>query len=289
LGIFDFVFTIHGSIACCCTPPRPQGSSAEMNHQSIRPLPIPVPTPFRIIAHRGASAYAPENTLSAFTLAEQIGVLEVELDTQLTTDGVVALCHDLTLARYGHGERMVEEMTWRALAELDMGSWFSPFLYGGEPMLSLEQLFVHFGDRFLYHVELKGRASALPAAVYALIDRFGLAQSCFVTSFAYDALVSMRRESAALRLGWLVEIVDEEVLARAEAIHLYQLCPCAGDVTAEMVSAARTVVPEVRAWGVNGESVRQQSAEIITLIDRIVEAGCDGMTINWPDWAAISI
>jgi glycerophosphoryl diester phosphodiesterase len=258
-----------------------------MNRQPIRPLPIPVPPSFRIIAHRGASAYAPENSLSAFALAERMGVLEVELDTQLTVDGIVALCHDRTLARYGHGDLIVEEMDWRTLAGLDMGSWFSPFLYGDERMLSLEQLFARFGERLLYHVELKGHASALPAAVYALIDKFDLAQSCFVTSFAYDALVSMRRESADLRLGWLVETIDGEVMAKAAAINLYQLCPHAGVVTAEMVSAALTVVPEVRAWGVNSESVREQSAEIITLIDRIVEVGCDGMTINWPDWATI--
>jgi glycerophosphoryl diester phosphodiesterase len=255
-----------------------------MSHHPIHPLPIPVPPSFQIIAHRGASAYAPENTQAAFVLAERMGVLEVELDTQLTVDGVVALCHDLTLARYGHGDQRVEEMSWRALVELDMGSWFSPFLYGGEPMLSLDQLFAHFGDRFLYHVELKGHAPALPAAVYGRIERFGLAQSCFVTSFAYDALVSMRRESAELRLGWLVESIDDEVLTKAEAINLYQLCPRAEPVTAQMVSRARSVVQEVRAWGVNSESVRYQSADVIALIDRIVEAGCDGMTINWPDW-----
>ena len=62
-------------------------------------LPMPVPADFRIIAHRGASAYAPENTRAAFDLALQMGVTEVELDAQLTTDGVVALCHDETLAR----------------------------------------------------------------------------------------------------------------------------------------------------------------------------------------------
>jgi glycerophosphoryl diester phosphodiesterase len=258
-----------------------------MSPLPIRSLPIPVPPSFRIIAHRGASAYAPENTQAAFALAERMGVRDVELDTQLTTDGVIALCHDRTLARYGHGDLIVEEMDWRALAGLDMGCWFSPFLYGDERMLSLEQLFAHFGDRLLYHVELKGHASALPAAVYALIDRLDLAKSCFVTSFAYDALVSMRRESVDLRLGWLVETIDDEVLAKAVAINLHQLCPRADVVTAEMVSAARTVVPEVRAWGVNSESVRQQSTEIIALVDRIVEAGCDGMTINWPDWVAI--
>lgn len=255
-----------------------------MNPNPIRSLPIPVPANFRIIAHRGASAYAPENTLPAFELAERMGVREVELDTQLTTDGVIVLCHDGTLARYGHGGRVVEEMDWPTLAGLDMGSWFSPFLYGGEHMMSLEQLFAHFGDRLIYHIEIKGRSPVLPAAVHALIERFGLAQSSFITSFSYEALVAMRRESADLRLGWLIDGIDDESLARAEAIHLHQLCPRAATVTAPMVNAARGVVPEVRAWGINGDHVSRQSAEIIALIDRVLDIGCDGMTINWPDW-----
>ena len=60
-------------------------------------LPIPVPPDFRIIAHRGASAYAPENTKPAFGFAQRMGISEVELDTQLSADGMVVLCHDLTL------------------------------------------------------------------------------------------------------------------------------------------------------------------------------------------------
>ena len=85
-------------------------------------LPIPVPPAFRIIAHRGASAYAPENSMAAFALAQKMGIREIELDTQLTPDGVVALCHDRTLARYGHGAQAVEEMNWADLAALDMGA-----------------------------------------------------------------------------------------------------------------------------------------------------------------------
>jgi glycerophosphoryl diester phosphodiesterase len=253
---------------------------------TIRPLPIAVPAPFRIIAHRGASAYAPENTLAAFALAQQMGVREVELDTQLTTDGMVALCHDTTLARFGHGAQVVEEMAWSDLADLDMGSWFSPFLYGGERMVHLGQLFQRFGRGLIYHIELKGQTPGLAAAVHALINEFDLASSCFVTSFSYDLLVAMRQESADLRLGWLVREIDEDMLAKAAAIDLYQLCPQAKNVTPIMVAAARSVMTEVRAWGLLGERINTQAADIISLIEQVLESGCDGMTINWPDWVS---
>ena len=249
-------------------------------------LPIVVPPQFRIIAHRGASAYAPENTMAAFELAARMGVTEVELDVQLTQDGQLALCHDTTLDRYGHGPRVVEEMTWPELAAQDMGSWFSPFLYGGEPMIRLNDLFTRFGADLTYHVELKGRAPGLAAATHRVITRFGLAGRCIVTSFSFDALAAMRAQSATMRLGWLVQQIDADSMDRARELDLYQLCPDAAHVTPEMVPRARAVVAEVRTWGLLGADVRNQAATVQALIRRTVDAGCDGMTINWPDWVA---
>jgi glycerophosphoryl diester phosphodiesterase len=247
-------------------------------------LPIPVPPGFRIIAHRGASAYAPENSEAAFQLALEMGVMQVELDTQLTRDGVVALCHDSTLERYGHGPQVVEELTWAQLAALDMGSWFSPYLYGGTRMLTLADLFARYGDRLIYHVEIKGKAPGLPAAVARLIGEYALAEHCFVTSFAYTSLEEMHRVAPHLRLGWLVRNMDANTLAQAQALGLYQFCPVAGAASAAAVAKARSVAPEVRAWGLSGQNAGQQAAEVQALIYQVLEAGCDGMTINWPDW-----
>ncbi|HXF60794.1 MAG TPA: glycerophosphodiester phosphodiesterase family protein [Caldilineaceae bacterium] len=247
-------------------------------------LPIEVPPHFRIIAHRGASAYAPENTAPAFTLAQRMGVTEVELDTQLTVDGEIVLCHDGTLARYGHSTQVVERLRWEELAALDMGAWFSPFLYGGTRMMTLRDLLAGYGDSFVYHVELKGKASGLPAAVHAAIRAHRLWDRCIITSFRFEALAAMRQINATARLGWLVREIDAETIAKARDLALFQLCPFAGTVTPAQVAAARQVTPEVRAWGLNGETVAGQAAEVITLIRRVLEAGCDGMTINWPDW-----
>ncbi|MEZ4714051.1 MAG: glycerophosphodiester phosphodiesterase [Caldilineaceae bacterium] len=247
-------------------------------------LPIPVPPHFRIIAHRGASAYAPENTRPAFQLALDMSVTEVELDTRLTADGVIALSHDNTLARYGHGEQTVEALTWAELAALDMGSWHSPHLFGGVQMLTLAQLFAEFGNRFIYHVELKGDTPDLPAAVHRLIEQYNLYDSCIITSFMVESLAAMRQISPHARLGWLIRQIDDNALQAARDLNLFQLCPMAKNVTPAMVQQARQVVPEVRAWGVNGETVASQSRDIIALIQNVLAAGCDGMTINWPDW-----
>lgn len=242
-------------------------------------LPIPVPPTFRIIAHRGASAYAPENTLAAFQLAAHMGVTEVELDTQLSRDGQVVLCHDLTLERYGHGPRPVESLPAGELLALDMGSWFSPFLFHGEPMLTLDRLFQQFHDQVVYHVEIKGHAPGLVAAVADVIAHHQLAANCIITSFHFPALAEMQRVAPHLRRGWLVGQVDEAICVQAQALNLYQLCPQAEFLTPEAVTRARQIAPEVRAWGINGAS-----SQVIHLIHRVMETGCDGMTINWPDW-----
>jgi len=257
-----------------------------MNVMTIQPLPLIVPPDFRVIAHRGASAYVPENTLAAFQLAYAMGVTEIETDVQITPDGVVVLCHDRTLARYGHGDRVVEAVPWPELAALDMGSWFSPHLHHDKRMLTLHDLFATFGDKLVYHIELKGHATpvVLAAATHQLIAAHGLQDVCLITSFAYDALQAMYQVDPTLRMGWLVPAIDGETIAKAQALALYQLCPRADLVTGEMVAQARAVVTEVRAWGLLGTTTAGQAAEVQALIRNVLAAGCDGMTINWPDW-----
>jgi glycerophosphoryl diester phosphodiesterase len=121
--------------------------------------------------------------------------------------------------------------------------------------------------------------SALPLAVYDVMRRHGLQANCIITSFSYEMLLAMAALDRDLRLGWLVREVDGDVLAQAADTRLYQLCPDARVVTPEAVALARSVAPEVRAWGLSGAH-----HEVVALIEQVVAAGCDGITINWPDW-----
>lgn len=243
--------------------------------------PFIVPPEFRIIAHRGASAYRPENTLAAFQLAAEMGITEIETDAQLTTDGQVVLCHDTTLARYGYGNQQVEAMAWPALATLDMGSWFSPYLFAGEKMITLDSLFETHQTQFTYHIELKGSAASLPRRVHETIRQFNMMPHAIITSFSYDMLVAMRQIDSTIRLAWLFRDLNDDVWRKAETLSLFQLCPLAETVEAAWVKAAHSVVPEVRVWGMRGSP-----AEVRDRIAMVVEAGCNGMTIDWPDWAS---
>ena len=242
-------------------------------------VPVVVPSGFRVIAHRGASGYAPENTLAAFRLAREMGAREVELDVRLSADGVAMLCHDDTLERYGHGTRRVEEVASRELLTLDMGSWFSSHFFAGERMATLRRLFEMFREEFVFHVEIKGASALIEREIARLIDAFGLGGRAVVTSFHLDALERMKAEAPHLRLGWLVERLDAEALGGAARAGLHQLCPSAAGLSAPDVAQAKRVVREVRAWGLSGKP-----EQVRGLIRAAVDAGCDGLTLNWPDW-----
>ena len=244
-------------------------------------LPIPVPPGFRIIAHRGASAYAPENTPAAFRLAREMGAREFETDIQLAADGVPVLCHDPSLERFGHGQLVVEDLTSADLLALDMGSWFSPHLYARERMETLDGLLAAHGREVVCHLEIKSGKPELPGLVRDAIRRHGTAANCIVTSFSLPALEAMRAVAPDLRLGWLVGKITADVCARARELALFQICPKAGEIDAEQMAMARQVVPEIRAWGVAGGP-----QQVVRLITHVLDLGCDGMTINWPDWVA---
>src|SRR5215216_7870449 len=77
-----------------------------------------------VIAHRGASAFAPENTLAAFRLAIALGADGIELDAQLSSDGQAVVIHDLRVNRTTNRTGLVENFTARELQELDAGAWF---------------------------------------------------------------------------------------------------------------------------------------------------------------------
>ncbi|MFN2146831.1 MAG: glycerophosphodiester phosphodiesterase, partial [Anaerolineales bacterium] len=113
-----------------------------------------------VIAHRGASAFAPENTLSAFTLAVKQGADAIELDAKLTADGRVVVYHDLTLDRTTSGKGKLAEKSLAELKRLDAGSFMGQE-FRGERIPTLDEVFETVGDTLLINVELTNYGSVL--------------------------------------------------------------------------------------------------------------------------------
>lgn len=138
-----------------------------------------------VIAHRGASAYAPENTLAAFCLAWVQGAQAVELDAKLSADGAVMVIHDQTVDRTTGSKGRVAELTLAQLKKLDAGSFFGP-QFKGEPIPTLDEVFAAVGQRLLINVELTNYANpfdSLVARVIQLVKKHGLEERVLFSSF----------------------------------------------------------------------------------------------------------
>ncbi|HEX2514267.1 MAG TPA: glycerophosphodiester phosphodiesterase family protein, partial [Chloroflexota bacterium] len=107
-----------------------------------------------VVAHRGASAEAPENTLAAFRLALQQGAPAVECDVHLSADGYPVVIHDETVDRTTNGKGAVGGLTRAALQGLDAGSWRGP-RFAGEPIPTLEETLELCAGRARLFIEIK--------------------------------------------------------------------------------------------------------------------------------------
>ncbi len=151
--------------------------------------------PPAIIAHRGASAHAPENTLAAFQLALEHGADGIELDAKLTSDGQVAVIHDQTVDRTTGVHGVVREMTMAQIKALDAGSFFDS-AFAGEPIPTLAEVFDVVGSRALINVEITNYTSvrdALPDKIADLVIRHHMENTVLFSSFHPLNLIRVRR------------------------------------------------------------------------------------------------
>lgn len=175
-------------------------------------VPAPVHRP-RVVAHRGNSAVAPQNTLAAFEAAWRAGADSIEIDIQLTADGHVVVIHDDTVDATTDGQGSVAGLTLDALRALDAGSWFAA-AYRGQRVPTfaevLELLVRRPGIELL--LELKGAwTTAQVRPVTAAIREAGLTGRVVGQSFWPESVAALAEADPALRRGLLVFEVPDGV------------------------------------------------------------------------------
>ena len=116
-----------------------------------------------VIAHRGASAYAPENTLASFQKAIDMKADYFELDVQLTRDGSLAVFHDREISRFSVKRTSVVDMSMIDMRKLDVGSWFGPE-FADQRVICLEEALELADDKIGVYVELKSAVDETPAS-----------------------------------------------------------------------------------------------------------------------------
>ena len=169
-----------------------------------------------ILAHRGASAYAPENTIAAFRLAHELGADGIEFDVQLTRDKIPVIIHDDTVERTTNGKGRVCDLSISEIAQLDAGTWKTND-YAGEPIPTLAQVFDALSDWIrpvgrarpcFINVELKTEyvlTDGLEQQVLNVLARYGLQDNILLSSFSPLSLHRARSINPRLRRGLLYD------------------------------------------------------------------------------------
>ena len=226
------------------------------------------------IAHRGASGYAPENTLAAFRRAISQGVTFIETDLHLTRDAHFVAIHDETVDRTTNGKGAVQQMTLAEIRRLDAGSWFASE-YSGERVPTLEEIlaFTRAHD-VVFYLELKPNSfwSGEPALISALRDSGEVARAIII-SFDPDILMKLRKMEPSMMTGLLFDGQLENPFQKAIDIGARQIAVRGDLVTPKFLETAHKRDLQVVCWTINAPAHMRLLAT----------AGVDGIMSDYPD------
>jgi glycerophosphoryl diester phosphodiesterase len=222
-----------------------------------------------VTAHRGASLYAPENTMAAFRAALDAGATYVELDVQHTRDGRIVVLHDRDFMRVGSDPRRVGELTAAELAAIDVGGRFGA-AFTGERAPLLEDVIELARGRMKINVELKYNVpdATLAPAVIELLRREGFVDQVVITSLDPAALEQVEGIEPRLQTGHIVTAaVGDVVRTPADFLSL-----SSARATPAFIRRAHAAGKQVHAWTVNKPEVML----------RMIEAGVDNVITDDP-------
>lgn len=206
-----------------------------------------------VMAHRGLSADAPENTLYAFSDAISVGADFIELDVQQTRDGVLVVMHDSNLKRTTGVNKNIWDVDYADIQNLDAGSWFDP-AYANARIPTLEETLQFVDKRAKLNIEIKPTkhgSDTLEQDVAELITRYQYTDACYVTSFSYGSLKKVKEANPEIRTGYLMSVAYGQFysLKYADAFSLNKVF-----VTSQVVNAAHQQGKQIFAWTVNSMS-----------------------------------
>ena len=221
-------------------------------------------------AHRGASEYAPENTLSSFYLGLLQGANGIETDVQKTKDGVLVLFHDDTVDRVSDGRGNVCDFTLQELKNLKIYGNSTCGFY--DRIITLEEFLEKFSG-YDIHFAIELKVEGVEEETLAMVKRFGMMDKTTFTSFRFPCIQKIKELDSQARVGYLTDHTGEAEIAQLLGIGGEEIAPRATEITEEKMRLWRSQNLGVRAWGVTD----------IGLMKKMCRLGVDGMTVNFPD------
>ena len=246
-----------------------------------------------LIAHRGYSNLAPENTFSSFDLAISKGYKIFELDVQLSKDNIPVIFHDYDLKRICNLSLKIKNLEYKFLSQLDVGSWFKKN-FSDQKIPTFENILRKYINKVHIQIELKSHEEELADIVikklketnwYKTIGEPYAVPGYSITSFDFNNLINTRKLSKSVRIGWLLSTEREDFRSINDKLVQYDINMIIPNVNDDiwknlnLIKKLRNRGYLLCAWG----------AKDLEDVKKMHKLGINGMTVDWPGKASKAI
>ena len=241
---------------------------------------------FMLIAHRGASGYAPENTIPALLKAIESGANYLEIDVHQSSDNQIVVIHDYDIDRTTNGTGYVKEMSIAELKQFDAGSWFDP-VFAGTTIPTLQEVINILVPNVKLIIKVKGSSEDYPGIeekIISIVNQYQVESQVILKSFSIDVLNTFkilapeipRLYVFVLHLSALNFTIDKwinftdiyENPSKAQYFQAHRWF-----INKSVIENAHANSIKIIAWNVNTEEE----------VESMLELGVDGIETDYPD------
>ncbi len=217
-----------------------------------------------ICAHRGNSAYCPENTLAAIASAADLGVPMTEIDVRRTADGHVVLMHDESVDRTTDGSGRVAELSLAQIRGFDAGRWKASE-FAGERVPTLAEALDLCRERGMFLcIEVKQKG--IVPEVLSLVQEGGMVEGAVIISFDFDTVVELREAAPTIPAGWLTADMEpsavDAAISRVLSHHIAVISALHTCVTRDVVKRCRLRGITLYVWTIDDVAEARRYAEM---------------------------
>ena len=218
-----------------------------------------------VVAHRGASGLAPENTMTAHRVAFGTGAHMIETDVQETEDGKLVCIHDFDVDRTTDGSGAIVELTYREVRELNAGR--------GEKIPSLEEVLDYTRGKLKLNIELK--ITDIEKKVLDLVKERKMIPDVTISSFLHGTLVSARNLDTEVSTAVLVTKLRDDIISYVNELEANALNPNHKTISQDLIDEAHSNNVHLFPWTVND----------VSRMEVLYRMGVDGIITDFPDVA----
>lgn len=241
---------------------------------------------FILIAHRGASGYAPENTLPALRKAMELGANYLEIDVHQSNDGQIVVIHDSDIDRTTNGSGSIKDMNINELKRFDAGSWFDP-VFAGTTIPTLQDVINILEPNVNLIVEVKGNSEDYPGIeenIIRIVNQNNIGSQVILKSFSIDVLERFKTLAPEIRRLYVLVLhfsglkftIDKwisftDIYENPSGAQYFQVHRWF--INRSLIEGAHANSIKIIAWNVN----------TVEEIEAMLQLGVDGIETDYPD------